>query len=116
MNNQNFGAALRTDRTSMGFTQEEFCSSLSEFTGMTIQQQSLARWEMGAIPRNDTLTKLFEFLKHVFALRQTESEVLKLGYPKPSVNKKNTVDLLKIIDEQTSEIIKLKDVIRTLLK
>jgi len=53
MNNQNFGAALRTDRTSMGFTQEEFCSAFSKFTGMPIQQQALARWSYSGFKRGD---------------------------------------------------------------
>lgn len=155
MTKQNFGMSLYIDRTSMGFTQEEFCSELSKFTGTVVPQQALARWEKGAIPHYDSRVNLFSFLKHAFALRDVESEVLKLGFPEPSksqkiqeffeanptatgkeaaeavgvsyghfrmvkstnglTNRKTAEELLKIVDEQASEIAKLKDVIRTLI-
>ena len=115
MTEENFGKALRADRTSMGFTQEEFCSALSKYTGTVVQQQALARWEQGAIPHYSSRLNLFEFLKHAFALRDVESEVLKLGFPESTKNKRNLDELQKIIDKQTKEIAKLKDVIRTLI-
>jgi transcriptional regulator with XRE-family HTH domain len=116
MTEENFGKALRADRASMGFTQEEFCSALSKFTGSVVQQQALARWEQGAIPHYSSRLNLFEFLKHAFSLRDVDSEVLKLGFPESTKNKRNVDELLKIINDQSSEIAKLKDVIWTLIK
>jgi transcriptional regulator with XRE-family HTH domain len=152
---QNFGTSLNVDRTLLGFTQTEFCSALSEFSGTVISQQTLARWEKGAVPRYESCVNLFNFLKHLFEGRGIESEVVKLGLPEPSnsqkiqeffeanptatgkeaaqaigvthnhfrkvkstsglTNRKTAEELLQIVDDQASEIAKLKDVIRTLI-
>jgi len=115
MISQDFGAALRTDRFAMGLTQREFCDAYKEFTGADLLQQALARWETGAIPRHYRTEKLFEFLKHSFQVLGLESEVLKIGIPEPIKVKKSTKDLFKIIDDQSKEIAKLKEVIMKLI-
>ena len=115
MTEENFGKALRADRFALGFTQQTFCSELSKFAKTVVSQQTLARWEKGAIPHRSSRVNLFEFLQHSFQVRGLESDVLKLGFPEPMKTKKNTIDLLQIIDEQTKEIFKLKNVIQTLI-
>jgi len=115
MISQDFGTALRTDRLAMGFTQREFCNAYKEFTGAVVLQQALARWETGAIPRHHKTAKLFKFLEHSFQALGLESEVLKIGFPEPTKTKKSNKDLQKIIEDQSKEIAKLKDVIRTLI-
>jgi transcriptional regulator with XRE-family HTH domain len=155
MSKENFATSLHSDRVSLNFTQHEFCNALKEFTGSVVSQQTLARWENGAMPHYDNRVDLISFLKHIFELRGLESEVLKLNLlevsksekirnyleinpnatgaeaaeaigvshghyrmikSKKGITNKNTSDeLMKIIDEQASEIYKLKDVIKTLV-
>lgn len=115
MTEENFGKALCADRLALGFTQEKFCSAILEFTGKVVCQQTLARWEKGAIPRYDSCVQLFSFLKHIFEVRGLESEVIKLRLPEPTKHKNNVAELLKTLDDQALEIAKLKDVIRTLI-
>jgi transcriptional regulator with XRE-family HTH domain len=115
MTEENFGKALRADRFALGFTQQEFCLGLSKFAKTVVSQQTLARWETGAIPHRSSRVNLFEFLKHSFQVRGFESEVLKLGFPKSIKHKNSVKELLKTLDDQASEIAKLKDVIRTLI-
>ena len=152
---KDWGLLLSLDRQALGFTQEQFCSAFSEFSKTVVQQQSLARWEKGAIPHYDTRVSLFNFLKHIFEANGLESEIVKIGVPQASatkrikeylalnpnatgkeaaeavgvtlcnlrriksingLNNRNTIDeLMKIVDDKDSEIIKLKDIIRTLL-
>ena len=85
---KDWSLSISSDRKALGFTQEQFCSSFSEFTKTVIQQQALARWEKGAIPHFDTRVDLFNFLKHIFELNGLESEVVKMGMPQASATKR----------------------------
>jgi transcriptional regulator with XRE-family HTH domain len=152
---KDWGLSLSLDRQALGFTQQQFCSAFSEFAKTVVQQQSLARWEKGAIPHYDTRVSLFNFLKHIFEANGLESEIVKIGVPQASatkrvkeylalnpnatgveaaeaigvshnnlrriksingLNNRNTIDeLMKIVDDKELEILKLKDIIRTLI-
>ena len=152
---KDWGLSLSLDRQALGFTQQQFCSAFSEFAKTVVQQQSLARWENGAIPHYDTRVSLFNFLKHIFEANGLKSEIVKIGVPQASATKRikeylalnpnatgkeaaeavgvtlcnlrriksingltnrNTIDdLQKIIEDKDLEIIKLKDIIRTLI-
>jgi hypothetical protein len=85
---KNWSLLLNIDRQALGLTQQQFCSSFSEFTKTVVQQQSLARWEQGAIPHYDTQVNLFNFLKHIFETNGLESEIVKLGMPQASATKR----------------------------
>lgn len=115
MTEENFGKALRADRFALGFTQQEFCSELSKFAKTVVSQQTLARWEKGAIPHRSNRVNLFEFLKQSFEVRGFKSEVLSFEFPESNKNKNTVKELLKTLDNQASEIAKLKNVIRTLI-
>jgi len=115
MTEENFGKALRADRFALGFTQQEFCSELAKFAKTVVSQQTLARWEKGAIPHHSSRVNLFQFLKHSLQARGLQSDVLNFEFPESTKNKNTAKELMKILDDQALEISKLKDVIRTLI-
>jgi len=86
--NNNLSHALCLDRAKLDFTQQEFCNAFKEFTGKDVSQQTLARWETGAIPHYDTRVSLFNFLKHIFETNGLESEIVKIGVPQASATKR----------------------------
>jgi len=84
VNKEEWSMSLYIDRKALGLTQHAFCDDLKAVTGATVSQQTLARWEKGAMPHYRHRQDLFHYLKHIFELRGLDSRVLKLGFPEIS--------------------------------
>jgi len=109
-----FGAALKNDRKLMGYSQIEFCRQLSEFSKTPVKQQALARWEKGAVPRLENRLALEDFLNHSFKTQGHAFSLLSTKFLKKEKTQK-VQEFVKNIEEQAQEIVRLKNVIRTLI-
>ena len=76
-----WGEALIKDRKFLALNQTEFAIELSKSQNISVNQQSVARWESGAAPRKDTYDALCRYLNTVLKDHNYESQVLKADLP-----------------------------------